>query len=348
MRVVVVGATGNVGTSVLRALGDDPQVDEIVGLARRLPSLRFPKVEWRQADISTSELRAHFEGADVVVHLAWLIQPSRDLATLRATNVDGSRRVFRAVAAARVPSLVYASSIGAYSPGPKDSRVPETWPTQGIPTSFYSRHKAETERMLDDFEDEVPEVRVVRLRPGLIFKRESASGQRRLFAGPFLPGVLIRRNLVPAIPSAPRLVFQCVHSHDVAEAYRLAIVGDARGAFNVAAEPVIDPPILADLLHARPLPVAERVVRAAAAASWRMRLQPTPEGWVDLAFESPVMDTTRATTELGWRPQRSAIDALRDLLDGLATGAGFPTPPLEAGGKGPGRLKELLTGVGAR
>ena len=113
MRVAVVGATGNVGTSLLRSLAGEDAVESIVGIARRVPDNRFPKVEWRRADISESDLRPLFHGADVVVHLAWLIQPGRDLQKLRAVNVEGSGRVFEAVAAAGVPSLVYASSVGA-------------------------------------------------------------------------------------------------------------------------------------------------------------------------------------------------------------------------------------------
>ena len=188
MRVVVVGATGNAGTSTLAALGADPEIDSILGVARRRPELDAPNVQWADADIVHDDLTPHFRGADVVVHLAWLIQPSRDLRALRAVNVEGSARVFRAVADAGVPALVYASSVGAYSPGPKDRPVDESWPTNGIPTSFYARHKAEVERLLDRFEEEHPAVRTVRLRPGLIFKRDAASEIRRLFAGPFLPG----------------------------------------------------------------------------------------------------------------------------------------------------------------
>jgi nucleoside-diphosphate-sugar epimerase len=136
VRVVVTGATGNVGTSVLHALGQDPAVEEIVGLARRAPQLRLPRTRWVTADVAHDDLGAHFAGADAVVHLAWLIQPSRDRATTYRVNVEGSRRVFEAAAAAGVASLVYASSVGAYSPGPKDRRVDEGWPTEGIASSF--------------------------------------------------------------------------------------------------------------------------------------------------------------------------------------------------------------------
>jgi UDP-glucose 4-epimerase len=348
MRVVVVGASGNAGTSLLQALADDPQVDSVLGIARRLPALAMPKVDWRRADVTSSPLAPLFRGADAVVHLAWKIQPSRDLEELRATNVDGSARVFAAVAEAGVPALVYASSIGAYSEGPKDRGVDESWPTGGIPSSFYGRHKAEVERLLDRFESEHPDVRVVRLRPGLKFKREAASEIRRYFAGPLLPSPLLRRSLIPVVPDLPRLRFQAVHSLDAGEAYRLAVVGDAHGAFNIAADPVLDPERLASLLGARRVPVPATVARAGAALAWRLRLSPTPAGWLDLALGVPVMDTTRAREELGWSPRYSSGEALLELLEGMRESAGLDTPPLAPSAGGPFRLRELASGVGGR
>ena len=348
MRVVVVGASGNVGTSLLRALAGEPAVDSVLGLARRLPEAGFAKTEWRQADIARTPLRPLFQGADAVVHLAWLIQPGRDKATLRAVNVDGSARVFRAVAAAGVKTLVYASSVGAYAPGPKDRRVDESWPTTGIESSFYSRHKAEVERLLDRFEEESPATRVVRLRPGLIFKRNAASGIRRLFAGPLLPSPLVRTGLIPVVPRHPRLVFQTVHSHDVGEAYRLALTGDAAGPFNVATEPVLDPDELGRILGARTVPVHAGLLRAGAAASYKLRLQPSEPGWLDMGLAVPLMDVTRAREELGWKPRHSASDALLELIEGMREGAGAGTPPLEPGGAGPLRIREFLSGVGKR
>ena len=348
MRVVVVGATGNVGTSVVQALADDDRIESILGLARRRPLLRMPKTEWAEIDIVSGDLVRHFRGADAVIHLAWLIQPSRDLAALRATNVDGSQRVFDAVAEAEVPALVYASSVGAYSSGPKDRAVDESWPTNGIPSSFYSRHKAEVERMLDRFEDDHEGVRVVRLRPALIFKRDAASGIRRLFAGPFVPSPLLRRELIPVVPRLARLRFQAVHSLDVGEAYHLATVRDVRGPFNVAAEPVLDPDELGRILGARPLPLPAAVLRAGAAATWALRLQPTPPGWVDMGLGVPIMDSTRAREELGWNPRHRADEALLELIEGMRESAGVETPPLSPGTGGPLRLREVRAGVGGR
>jgi UDP-glucose 4-epimerase len=342
MRVVVVGATGNAGTSVLGALGADRDVESIVGIARRRPTLEFPKTEFVSADVAHDDLVPHFRGADAVVHLAWLIQPARDLARLQRVNVAGSERVFRAAAEAGVPAIVYASSVGTYSPGPKDRQVDESWPTDGIATSYYSRHKARVERILDRFEAEHPDRRVVRLRPALVFKRESAAEQRRLFAGPLFPPFLVRH--IPVVPDVPRLRFQAVHSYDVGEAYRLAVRSDARGAFNVAADPVLDPDGLARILGARKLPVPPRVLRAGAQLTFRLHLQPSDAGWVDMALQTPLLDSSRARTELGWEPQHSAEEALCDLLDGLAGDEGLKTPPLER----KSRTEEVAGGVGSR
>ena len=346
MKIVVTGASGNVGTSVLEALAGDGAVTEIVGIARRLPDHPMAKVTWHAADVALDRLEPLFDGADAVVHLAWAIQPSRDEAVMERTNVVGSRRVFAATAAAGVPALVHASSVGAYSPGPKDERVDESWPVDGIPGSTYSRHKAAVERLLDATELANPSLRVVRLRPGLIFKAESASEIRRLFLGPLLPRWLVQPRLIPIVPRTPRLVFQAVHSRDVGEAYRLAVTGTAAGAFNIAAEPVIGPPELARLVGAREVPVPAKLLRGAADLTWRLHLQPADAGWIDIALGVPTMDVGRARDELGWAPRRDSLDALAELLNGVRHGHGFPTPPLDPSAGGPARIGELATGVG--
>jgi nucleoside-diphosphate-sugar epimerase len=346
MRVVVTGATGNVGTSLLRALAGDPAVTSVLGLARRRPELELDGTTWAAADVADDDLSGHFRGADVVVHLAWLIQPSHDPFAMWRTNVVGTERVLAAASAAGVGALVCASSVGAYSPGPKDRQVDEAWPTHGITTSTYSRDKAYQERLLDLFERDHPGVRVVRLRPALTFKRIAASEIRRFFLGPLVPGSLARAGNIPVVPRVKRLRTQAVHTDDVGQAYRLAVVGDARGPFNLAADPVLDADSVAALLDARPVPVPAGLLKAGAAATWRLRLQPVSPGWLDLALRSPLMDAGRARAELGWSPRHSATQALEELLAGLREGAGTDTPPLDPDAGGPLRLGEFRTGVG--
>jgi len=336
MRIVVTGATGNVGTSVVAALGADDRVDRIDGLARRAPDLVLPKTRWIAADVTSADLTGLFRGADAVIHLAWLIQPARRIERLEHVNVGGTRRVLEAVVAAGVPALVYASSVGAYGPGPKEP-VDESWPTTGIDSNYYSRQKAVVEGMLDDLEAAHPRLRVVRLRKALVFKREAASGIARLFTGtgPWLR--LARPGRIPFLPAHPRLIVQAVHSLDAGEAYRLAALQTVRGAFNIAGTPILDRDTLAHTLSARPVRVSARVLRSAVGAAWRLRLQPTHPSWVDLGLGVPLMDTARARGVLGWFPRFTAVEALLELLDGLRLGDGIATPPLRPAG---GRLIE--------
>lgn len=349
-RVVVTGASGNVGTSVVRALSDDPRVGSIVGVARREPRWSAAKLRWVTADLGEDDpgaLDAVLAGADVVIHLAWLFQPARDPLVTWRTNVLGSVRVFEAVARNGVPALVHASSVGAYSPGPKDREVDESWPTHGWPSAAYTREKAYLERTLDTFEAAHPDVRVVRMRPAFLFKRGSASQQRRLFAGPLLPNRLIRPALIPVVPDLPGLRVQAVHTDDAAQAYRLAALGDARGAFNLAADPVVDASLLADLLGARVVRLPAWAVRGPLVAAWRLHLTPASPDLFDATLRMPLMSSARARAELGWTPHHTATDVLGEFLAGLRDGAGMDTPPLTPTVPG-GRLHELSTGAGGK
>lgn len=348
MRVVVIGATGNVGTSVVSSLLGERAVTELIGVARRMPEWQPDGVSWVSADVATDDLRTVVAGADAVIHLAWLLQPSHNQPEQWATNVVGTRRLLDAVAAEAVGTFIYASSVGAYSPAPPRQLVDETWPTDGIPTSPYSRQKAYTERVLDAFEAANPQVRVVRLRPALIVKPGAAAEVRRLFAGPFLPTPLLRAVGLPVWPKTRGLELQFVHSHDIAEAYRLALVSDVSGAFNIAADPIIDAPTAARALDARPVRVPGRVLRALAATTWHLRLQPADPGWVDLAIASPLLDATRARTVLGWDPQHAADETLAEFVKAVGESQGMPTPPLDPASSGPARSSEIATGIGGR
>jgi nucleoside-diphosphate-sugar epimerase len=346
MRVVITGATGNVGTSLIEVLSSDSEVDAIVGVARRAPRWQPPKTTWVQADVAADDLVPHLRDADAVVHLAWIFQPTHDELETWNNNVLGSIRVFDAAAAAGVPTLVHASSVGAYSPGPQDRAVDESWPTHALAHAAYGREKSYLERVLDAFELRHPDIRVVRLRPAFIFKRQAASEQRRLFAGPLLPNQLVRPGLLPVVPDLPGLRFQALHSVDAAEAYRLALLRPVRGPFNLAADPVVDAGTLGELLGARPVKLPARPVRAAVAAAWRLHLVPASPRLVDLALSLPVMDSARARSELGWEPSRTSLDALAEVIEGFRQGAGMETPPLEPDAGGKLREQELATGVG--
>lgn len=334
MKVVVFGATGNVGTSVVDALATDPAVTEIVGVARRVPaSWRPAKTRFDSEDVRSPNVARLLRGADALILLTWAFQPTHHPLTTWDVNVVGSMNVLQAAADAEVGTVVYASSLAAYSPGP-GRHVDENWPTHSMPTAAYGREKAYLERYLDAFELRHPGIRVVRMRTSFIFKRSSASEQRRIFAGPLLPRELFRPGRLPVLPVPAGLRFQALHGDDAGEAYRLALLSDARGAYNVAADPIIDGHALAELLESRAMQVPKQAVAAAMAGAWRLRLIPADESLLKMILSLPTLDASRIRAELGWQPRRSGLDALRDVVKAIAEGAGGPTPPLHPAGEG--------------
>ena len=325
MRIVVLGATGNVGTAMLRRLHAAPEVTRIVGVSRTGPDRSgapYDGVEWHTADVaaeeSAAELAEILRGADAVVDLVWLIRPNRDAALMRRTNVDGLVHVLDAVLLAGVPHVVYPSSLGAYSRGPKDRTVDESWPVGGIDTSHYNVQKAEAEAILDRFEEVHPGVLVTRLRPGFLFQADAAPEIGDYFFGALVPKRLIARLRLPVLPFPEKFRFQALHTDDVADAFWRVIQHRAGGAFNVAAEPVLGPDGVASVLGARRvLPVPPALVRALVAITYRLRLQPTDPGWIDLADAVPIMDTSRIREVTGWSETVSSLETLRELLDHL-------------------------------
>jgi len=336
MRVVIVGATGNLGTAVLRRLAQEPTPIQVVGLARRLPDPGagppYDRVSWTQADIAatdaTERLTTAFKDADAVIHLAWAIAPSHRVHEQERVNVAGTRAVVDAMRAAAVPHLVYASSVGAYAPGPDDRHpVDESWPTTGMAGSAYSQHKATVERMLDEDGTVPGGPLVTRMRPALTFQRDMGSEVKRYFLGRLVPASLLRLP-VPVVPLPKQWRVQVAHADDVADAFVRALVRRADGAFNVAGEPVLTPSDLALLLRGRHVDVPAALLREAASLTWHARLQPTSPGWVEMAAQSPVMDTTRVRRELDWSPRHDARSTFRELMRGIAESAGTESPAL--------------------
>ncbi|MFS8099047.1 NAD-dependent epimerase/dehydratase family protein [Lentzea alba] len=329
MKVVITGASGNVGTALLRRLAAEPDI-QVHGISRRPPGDAPPYagIDWTPVDIgqpgAEEVLSLAFEKADAVVHLAWLIQPSRDERLMYRTNVAGSARVFSAAADANVPHLVHMSSVGAYSPTHKDHRVHESWPVDGVKTSFYSRHKAAVEHMLNQFEDRFL---ISRPRPGLILQADAGTEIRDYFLGKLVPRVLFRHR-IPILPLPQDLVLQFVHADDVADALARILEQRLHGPVNLVAEPVITPRALAEVLGGRHVTVPAWLLRGLANVTWRLRLQPTAPGWVDLALTSPLLDASRARDELGWKPQFDAQETLQALIRGIGEGRDVQASPV--------------------
>src|SRR5260370_7057813 len=153
LTVAVTGPTGTFGFGLLPLLQADDRVARIVGIARRPfdpAGFGWTKLEYRSGDVrDPAALLDAFAGADVVVHLAFLIAGAACAEVIGGVSVDGTLNAFRAAAEAGARRFVYASSVAAYGFHPDNPvGMTEDWPVRPAARLFYAQEKAELERPL--------------------------------------------------------------------------------------------------------------------------------------------------------------------------------------------------------
>ncbi|MGH2993069.1 MAG: NAD-dependent epimerase/dehydratase family protein [Solirubrobacterales bacterium] len=330
LTVALTGPTGDIGRSAVRALERAGEVERIVGMARRPfePAEHgWERAEYRRGDVlDRSSVDALVEGADVVVHLAFIIFGGR--AQTRRINLEGSRNVFEAAAAAGAKRLVYTSSVAAYGfEADRPQPLTEEVEAAGSADFYYSAQKAELERLLGSVLDGSGTDGYV-LRPCIVAGRDAPAVLEQIFGGVMerlgpLRGVL--RGSVPLVrpvlPS-PELPFQLVHHDDVASAIRAAVLGKGSpGVYNLAAEDTLVPADIARELGWYSVPVPGLAVDAASGVLSRLPLMPARAAWLN-AFRTPVlMDCAKAGRELGWEARHDGRETLRETVEaGRASG----------------------------
>jgi nucleoside-diphosphate-sugar epimerase len=319
LTVAVTGPTGTFGLALMPLLQEDDRVDRVIGIARRAfdPAERgWTKMEYRRGDVRDADaLRTSFDGAEVVVHLAFLIL-SGGRETTRAINVEGTLNAFRAAAEVGVKRFVYASSVAAYG-FHRDNPIgiSEDWATRPADRLFYAQEKAELEHLLQQEAAARPQTALYLLRPPIVLGPDAVGAKVSIptVLAPLARAVGAARWRLPGLPAlVPDLPLQIIHQEDVAEALRLCVVGaGAPGAYNIAADDVITFVDVARELGLRAVRLPGGPVASLARAVAKLPYLPSGAQWVEVLSHPAIMDTTKARTQLGWRPRHTAIESLR-------------------------------------
>jgi UDP-glucose 4-epimerase len=330
LTVAITGPTGDIGRSLLRALERTSEVGRVVAMARRPfdpAEAGLRKTKYRQGDVldraSVDELVA---GADVVVHLAFLIMGNRD--ETQKVNIEGSRNVFEAAVAAGAQRLVYASSVAAYGfHSDNPSLLTEEIPPRGTERHYYSAQKAELEGVLGEVLDRGNTDAYV-FRPCIVAGPDALLLLENIpyvqvsssMPGPVLRVLELLPVLKPVLPD-PGVEFQLVHHDDVALAFRAAVLGRGEpGVYNLAGSGTLTMTDLADALGWYSVPLPEFALDATAEVVARLPFVPAEAQWVE-SFRVPVvMDTAKARRELRWRPKHDARETLRSMVDAARSG----------------------------
>jgi UDP-glucose 4-epimerase len=324
LTVAVTGPTGEIGRSFVAALERAPEVERVIGMARRYfdPSAHgWEKVEYRRGDILDREaVEELVEDADVVAHLAFVIVAGRG--ETREVNVTGSRNVFEATAAAGAKRLVYTSSVAAYGFHRDLPRlIDEDEPTRGTERHPYSAHKAAVEKELEEvIEGSTTDAYV--FRPCIVAGPDATlllDLIPMLALGRRIPSPLrwaLRRvpELRPVLPD-PGVPFQLVHQDDVAAALAAAVLGHGEpGVYNLAGPGELTISDLARELGWHTVPAPQLAVGAAAEAVALMPFLPDEAAWIEAVRRPMLMDTSRARRKLHWMPQHDARETLRETV----------------------------------
>jgi nucleoside-diphosphate-sugar epimerase len=324
LTVAVTGPTGTFGYGLMPLLQADERVSRVIGIARREfdPSAEgWTKMEYRRGDVRDQDaLQEAFAGADVVVHLAFLIVGGGK-ETTRAINVDGTLNTFRAAAAAGAKRFVYASSVAAYG-FHRDNPVgmTEQWPVRPADKLFYAQEKAELEQLLQQEAEAHPGLELYLLRPPVVLGPHTVGG-KTLLPGPLAPlnkhlQSGFRRLPVPVPAPVPDLPLQFIHEDDVGQALLQCVVAAGPpGAYNIAGDGVLSMVDVAREFGILPLAMPGRPVQAAARAASRLPFLPSAVEWVEAMSHPAIMDTDKAKNELGWSPRFTGLEALQDTLN---------------------------------
>jgi nucleoside-diphosphate-sugar epimerase len=322
LTVAVTGPTGTFGLALMPLLQEDEQVARVIGIARRPfdPAERgWTKMEYRRGDVRDADtLRMSFDGADVVVHLAFLIL-SGGKETTRAINIEGTLNAFRAAAEVGAKRFVYASSVAAYG-FHQDNPIgmSEDWATRPADRLFYAQEKAELEHLLHQEAAAHPQTALYLLRPPIVLGPDAVGAKITIptILAPWLRGMGAALRRLPGLPAlVPDIPLQLIHQDDVAEALRLCVVGaGAPGAYNIAADDVITGLDVARELGLRAVRLPGAPVAAVARALAKLPYLPSGAQWVEAIGHPAIMDTTKAKTELQWSPKYTASESLRSTL----------------------------------
>jgi nucleoside-diphosphate-sugar epimerase len=309
---------------VIESLERAREVRRILGMARRPfdPAANgLKKLDYRRGDVlDRKSVASLVKDADVVVHLAFMIMGGEK--DSRKVNLQGSRNVFAACAAAGVKRLIYASSVAAYG-FHRDNPQPltEDVPARGTSSHYYSAQKAEVEQLLaETLAGSSTDAYVFRpcivAGPGaplLIDSLPYTQLSERLPSAVLnlLDGVPI---LKPVLPD-PGVPFQLVHHDDVAAAMRAAVIGrGSPGVYNIAGSGRLTVRQLADELGWYSIPVPELAVDAVAEMISRLGFLPAQAQWIAAFREPVIMSTSKARSELHWRPRHGALQTLRETI----------------------------------
>ena len=301
--VAVTGASGYLGSRLVRTLCADERVEKVLGFDLRAPDFRADKFVFDVLDLRDERLASRLPGVDVLVHLAFVMDPIEDQAKMRDVNVNGSQNIFTCASESGVGKIIYTSSAVAYGAHP-DNEVPltEESPLRANLDFSYAAHKLEVEYIAREFRSDHPEVCFTVFRPAIVFGAGVDNAWSRFIEAPVL--LAVKDHAPP---------FQFVHEDDVVAALVFAVYGHLDGDYNLTPRGWLESDEASGLIGRGRTELSERVAFSLMDRLWAKGLTDAPSGMLHYVMHPWVMSGAKLA-EAGFVCERSNADTLKEVL----------------------------------
>ena len=325
MRYLITGGSGYIGTRLVELLARREDTETIV-IADVVPPRGgyLPKTQFERVDVrDRGAVRAALQRADpdVLVHLAFLLNPIHDEGLMYDVDVTGTHNVLEAAAEADIRQVLVTTSAVAYGAFPDNpDPITEDWPVRGVARFSYARDKAESDRIVQLWALQHPDVITTIVRPCIVY-------------GPNVDNYLVRLwSKAPVVVDAGNMdqTTQFVHEDDVVEAISRLLLGRHAGQFNLSGDGLMTRRECAELLDIRVIKLPVALYRALAKLYWRAHLSEAPAGGIDFEFYPWIVSNEKLKKTLDWTPRytsRETFEIAMRAQGKLPPSNALTTPP---------------------
>jgi UDP-glucose 4-epimerase len=301
MRYLFTGGSGYIGTRLVELLSRREDTEKIVICDVVPPKGGYrPKTEFERVDVrDRGAVHSALERAnpDVLVHLAFILNPSHDEGFMYDVDVNGTHNVLEAAAEVGIRQVLVTTSGVAYGAFPDNPNpITEDHPVRGVARFSYARDKTESDRIVQLWALQHPDTVTTIVRPCIVF-------------GPNVDNYLLRLwTKQPFAVDAGNLDghIQFVHEDDVVEAVSGLLLGRHPGQFNLSPEGLMTLRECAEVLGTPIRRMPLWAYRALAKLLWRLRLSEAPPGQIDFALYPWILSNEKIKATLGWTPKHTS------------------------------------------
>lgn len=303
LTVAVTGAAGYLASKLIGSLCADERVERVLGFDLRPPAFAHEKLVFDVMDVRSPALEKRLVGADVIVHLAFVMNPIKDESHMRDVNVNGSQNVFACAGAAGVRQIIYTSSATVYGAHPdNDLPLSEDSPLRANLDFSYPAHKLEVEYIVKEFRPEHPDVVFTMFRPAIVYGPHTDNAWSHWLEGPVLLGV---KGFDPP--------WQFVHEDDVGRALLWAVGRELDGPYNLAPRGWLAGDEAMAIVGRSRSELSEPVAFKLMERLWRLGLVEAPPGMLHYVMYPWVMSVQKLT-EAGFVCEKSNADSLAEAV----------------------------------